>query len=296
MKRGFDEYFGFLGGAHTYFATKSMDILRGVEKIEEKEYLTDAFGREAVAFIDRHKEKPFLLYLAFNAVHTPMDATDKYLERFKNVEGNRKKYCAMMSAMDDNIGLVLAKLRDAKIEEDTLIFFISDNGGPAINASSNGPLHGHKATTWEGGIRVPWLVQWKGKLPAGKVYEQPVIQLDIQPTALAAAGIKAEGTNFDGVNLLPYLEGKNEAAPHASLFWRFGKQNAVRMGDWKLVEAAGSEGKKLFNLKDDLGENTDLTAKNPEKVKELQAAWDEWNKGNGPATWGQQMAKKKDKN
>jgi len=296
MKRGFDEYFGFLGGAHTYFAAKSMDIWRGMEKIEEKEYLTDAFGREAVAFIDRHKEKPFLLYLAFNAVHTPMDATDKYLERFKNVEGNRKKYCAMMSAMDDNIGLVLAKLRDAKIEEDTLIFFISDNGGPAINASSNGPLHGHKATTWEGGIRVPWLVQWKGKLPAGKVYEQPVIQLDIQPTALAAAGIKAEGTNFDGVNLLPYLEGKNEAAPHASLFWRFGKQNAVRMGDWKLVEAAGSEGKKLFNLKDDLGENTDLTAKNPEKVKELQAAWDEWNKGNVPATWGQQMAKKKDKN
>ncbi len=188
--------------------------------------------------------------------------------------------------MDDAIGNVLAKVREAKLEEDTLIFFISDNGGPAINASNNGPLNGHKATTWEGGIRVPWMVQWKGKLPAGKIYELPVIQLDIQPTALAAAGVSTEGAKFEGVNLLPYFEGKNDNPPHDALYWRFGRQNAVRMGDWKLVNAANSNGKKLFNLKDDIGEKNDLTAKNPEKVKELQAAWDEWDKSNIPPSWG----------
>lgn len=296
LKRGFDEHYGFLGGAHPYFANKGPDILRGMEKVDEKEYLTDAFGREAVAFIDRHKEKPFFLYLAFNAVHTPLQASEKYLKRFESVTGDRKTYCAMMSAMDDMIGNVLAKIRDAKLEENTLIFFISDNGGPAINASNNGPLNGHKATTWEGGIRVPWMAQWKGKLPAGKVYEQPVIQLDIQPTALAAAGVEVKAdANFDGVNLLPYLLGeKSNAAPHASLFWRFGKQTAVRMGDWKLTDANGSNGKKLFNLKDDIGESKDLTAANPDKVKELQAAWDAWNKGNVAATWGSPAKKLKD--
>jgi len=293
MKRGFDEYYGFLGGAHPYIPGKGPDIMRGTEKIIEAEYLTDAFGREAVAYIERHKDKPFLLYLAFNAVHTPLQASDPYLKRFPTLEGNRKIYAAMMSAMDDNVGKVLAKIRDSKIEEDTLIFFISDNGGPAINASNNGPLNGHKATTWEGGVRVPWLVQWKGTLPTGKVYEQPVIQLDIQPTALAAAQIPVKDANFEGVNLLPYLEGKNDAPPHDALFWRFGKQTAIRKGDWKLMEAAGSDGKKLFNLKDDLGEKTDLSAKNPEKVKELQAAWDDWNKSNIPATWGGQAKKNK---
>ena len=294
LKRGFDQYFGFLGGAHPYIPGKGAIIMRGTEAVNETEYLTDAFGREAAAFIDGHKEKPFFLYLAFNAVHTPLQATDPYLKRFPDLEGNRKTYAAMMAAMDDNVGKVLTKLHDSKLEEDTLIFFISDNGGPAINASHNGPLNGHKATTWEGGVRVPWLVQWKGHLPTGKVYEQPVIQLDIQPTALAAAGITDKEAKFDGVNLLPYLEGKNDAPPHDALFWRFGKQTAIRKGDWKLMDANGSNGPKLFNLKDDIGEKTDMTAKNPEKVKELQAAWDEWNKGNVAATWGApKLAKKK---
>ena len=286
MKRGFDEFFGFLGGAHPYIPGKGPDILRGSDKVEEKEYLTDAFTREALAFIDRHKSKPFFLYLAYNAVHAPLQANDKYLKRFGKLEGNRKIYAAMMAAMDDGIGAVLAKLRDVKLEEDTLIFFISDNGGPPVNASNNGVLHGVKATTWEGGIRVPWLVQWKGKLQAGKVYEQPVIQLDILPTSLAAAGIKADGAKFEGVNLLPHLEGKDDKPPHDALFWRFGAQTAVRMGDWKLVQARDSGSKKLFNLKDDIGETKDLSAEQPEKVKALQAAWDAWNKENVEASWG----------
>lgn len=288
QKRGFDEYFGFLGGAHPYVADKGAPIYRGTNVVGEKDYLTDAFGREALAFIDRHKEKPFFLYLAFNAVHTPMQAPEKYLKRFPTIaDKNRQTYAAMMSAMDDAIGAVLAKLREAKLEENTLIFFISDNGGPPVNGSNNAPLNGRKATTWEGGVRVPFLVQWKGRLPAGKVYEQPVIQLDLLPTALAAAGVSPPSdAKFDGVNLLPHLEGKGGGAPHAALFWRFGEQTAVRKGDWKLVDARGSGGKKLFNLKDDIGETKDLSAANPDRAKELQAAWDEWNKGNVPPTWG----------
>lgn len=290
LKRGFGEAFGFLGGAHPYLAGRGPELFRGMEQTEESEYLTDAFRREALAFIGRHRQEPFFLYLAFNAVHLPLQATEKYRDRFPNLrEPKRRTYAAMMSAMDDAVGAVLARLREEKLEEDTLLFFISDNGGPTANASSNGPLRGHKATTWEGGIRVPWLAQWKGRLPAGKVYEQPVIQLDIAPTALAAADAPADG-KLEGVNLLPYFRGEKEGAPHEALFWRFGEQTAVRMGDWKLVAARGSGGKRLFNLKDDLGETKDLTSACPDKAKELQAAWDAWNKGNVPPAWRPRQA------
>jgi arylsulfatase A-like enzyme len=293
MKRGFDEFFGFLGGAHAYFPGKG--ILRSMGGVSEQEYLTDAFGREAVAFIERHQKEPFFLYLAFNAVHMPLQATQKYLDRFPNItDQKRHTYAGMMSAMDDAVGMVLKKLRQKKMEENTLIFFISDNGGPPVNGSRNTPLAGRKATTWEGGIRVPWLVQWPGKLPGGKVYDQPVIQLDIVPTALAAAGVTPEpGSKLDGVNLLPYFQGKQTGTPHRTLCWRFGPQMAIRVGDWKLVQATGSRGKKLFNLKDDIGETKDLSAAHPEKVKELQAAWNEWNKDNVPPLWKPPRAQKK---
>lgn len=296
-KRGFGSTFGFLGGAHPYIVKPNQaPIYRGTEEVAEKEYLTEAFGREAVAFVDKNKDKQFFLYLAFNAVHTPMDAVEKYLKRFPAIKDpKRQKYAAMMAAMDDAIGGVLGKLAEHKLEEETLIFFISDNGGPEqANASDNGPLNGGKATTWEGGVRVPFLVQWKSKFHAGLVYDKPVIQLDIVPTALAATGVQVPGATFDGVNLIPYLNaaghgktipGKEEPHP-AGLFWRFGDQTAVRVGDWKLVAARDSNGKKLFNLHDDIGETKDRSAEQPEKVKELQAAWDKWNKDNVPAKWG----------
>ena len=299
VHRGFQEFFGFLGGGHPYFPTevKNNPILRGTTVVEEKEYLTDAFAREAVSYVDRHKAEPFFLYLAFNAVHTPMHATPKYLERFKDIpEGNRRTYAAMMSAMDDAVGAVLAKLREEKLDEHTLVFFISDNGGPPANASSNAPLNGRKATTWEGGIRVPFLVQWTGRLPAGKVYDHPVAQIDILPTALAAAGVKAEAEQkFDGVGLAPYLSGQQSRPPHEALFWRFGPQAAVRSGDWKLVKANANAARplrrpdvaqwQLYNLADDVGEQNDLAEKEPERVKELSAAWDKWNAELAPPAW-----------
>lgn len=304
VNRGFESYFGFLGGQHSYLNLKT-GIVRGTKPVDEKEYLTDAFGREAVAFIDEHKKEPFFLYWTFNAVHVPLEATDTYLKRFDAIKDpKRKKYAAMMSAMDDNVGRVLKKLADERLTENTLIFFISDNGGPPANGSSNGDLHGFKATTWEGGVRVPFLVQWKGTLPEGKTYDRPVIQLDFLPTALAAAGAEVKPEwKLDGVNLLPFLKGESKDAPHAALFWRFGGQAAVRMGDWKLTKAAGPnedverkgpatlDGAKLFDLKDDLGEKTDLAAKNPERVNELTAAWAAWNKELVEPSWGPPRAK-----
>lgn len=288
MERGFQEFFGFLGGARPYLPGKlSVPFSRGHERIEEKEYLTDAFKRETLDFISHHKEHPFFLYLAFNAVHTPILATEAYLNRFPNItDKQRKTYAAMLSAMDDAVGAILAKLRANGLEENTLVFFISDNGGAKDNGSTNGVLHGTKTTTWEGGIRVPWLVQWKGHLPAGRTYDHPVIQLDIAPTSLAAAGIPIPAkAKFDGVNLLPFLRGENEAPPHTALFWRFGKQTAVRKGDWSLVQADGSEGKRLFNLREDIGQKTDLSASKPDIIRELERDWEEWNKGNIPPAW-----------
>jgi arylsulfatase A-like enzyme len=302
QKRGFDDFFGFLGGAHDYF--KPDGILRGSQPANEKEYLTDAFAREAVAFIDANKAKPFFLYLAFNAVHTPMQADDPRLKKFAAIKDKqRQTYAAMMSSLDDAIGTVVKKLADEKLTENTLVTFISDNGGPtmkatSVNGSINTPLRGSKRTTLEGGVRVPFVVSWPGTVKPG-TDDRPVIQLDLHTTALAAAGLtpKAEW-KLEGVDLLPYMSGKEKGNPHDALYWRFGKQMAVRQGDWKLVRYdLAAEGKSglspacLYNLKDDIGEATDLAAKHPDKVKELQAAWDAWDKSNVAPLWGGDVVK-----
>lgn len=301
VKRGFDETFGFLGGAHAYFPGRGAPIYRGTEVVSEKEYLTDAIAREAVAFLDRHKQEPFFLYLAFNAVHTPMQATDERLKRFPSIaDKTRQTYAAMTLAMDEAVGKVLDKLRTTRLEERTLIFFISDNGGPTmrgttINGSRNTPLRGSKRTTLEGGIRVPFVVAWKGRLPSGQTYDKPVIQLDILPTALAAAGVSVQPEwKSDGVNLLPYLNGKQEGTPHEILYWRLGQQMAIRQGDWKLVRydpvVDGERGRatpaKLYNLAQDIGETQDLAAKEPDKRKQLQSIWEKWNATLSEPLWG----------
>lgn len=302
LQRGFEEFFGFLGGSHSYFPhkDKSETILRGKKPVAETEYLTDAFAREAVAFVDKYKHQPFFLYYSFNAVHTPMHATDDRLKKFAHITHEQRRiYAAMTWAMDEAIGQLLKKLKDEKLDQKTLIFFLSDNGGPTmkgttINASSNAPLRGSKRTTLEGGIRVPFIVYWPGKIPAGKKYEGLVIQLDIVPTALAAAGVHLKpDVKVDGINLLPYLSGEKTGSPHETLYWRFGSQMAIRRGDWKLVkyDLAGEGGTgvspaRLYNLANDVGEKTDLLSQHPEKAKQLQAAWDEWNQANVAPLWG----------
>ncbi len=305
LKRGFDEYFGFLGGQHDYLdaaADSHNPILRGTVPVDNIDYTTDAFGREAVAFIEKHHAEPWLCYLAFNAVHAPLESTEKYLARFPNIEDRKRRtFAAMLSAMDDAVGAVLNKLRERHLEEDTLIFFLSDNGGPTRQTTSgNGPLRGFKAQTWEGGIRVPWIVQWKGHLPGGKVDDRPVIQLDILPTALAAAGVAARPEwKLDGVDLFPYLTGGKPGLPHPALYWRFGQQIALRMGDWKLVKAPGggvrpgerggkanTTGAQLYNLKQDIGEKENLADRDPDRLKELAAVWEKWNSELVDPAWG----------
>jgi arylsulfatase A-like enzyme len=294
LNRGFDEFFGFLPGAHSYFQSQDKNygpIYRNRKRIEFDGYLTDILAKEAVGFIDRNKERPFFLYLAFNAVHTPMQASERLLKKFSKVEDpKRRTYLAMTAALDEAVGEVMGKVKSCGLEGRTLVFFLSDNGGPttkfAANGSKNTPLRGSKGDTWEGGIRVPFLVRWPGHIPEGKVYDHPVISLDIVATALAAAGVKAgPDDHLDGVDLAPFLVGKETKPPHEALFWRFGPQMAVRQGNWKLVRP--SRGLKpfediarqpmLFNLAEDIGEQKDLAGKYPDRVKELQAAWDRWN-------------------
>jgi arylsulfatase A-like enzyme len=292
-RRGFDEFFGFLSGADNYLpgGRRKNTILRGTEAVEEKEYLTDAFGREAAAFIERRKDVPFFLYLAFNAVHSPLEATEKLLARFPDIkDSKRRTYAAMTAAMDDAVGRVLETLRRLELEEHTLVFFLSDNGGPtAQTTSSNKPLRGFKVDLYEGGVRIPFMAQWKGRLMAGKVYEHPVVSLDIHATAVAAAGETiSPDWKLDGVDLVPFLTGENPGKPHETLYWRFHNKSAIRRGDWKLVVGESGPGPELFNLAEDAGESKDLSAAHPDKVKELQAAWQEWNAQLQAAKWVRQ--------
>lgn len=307
LDRGFDEFFGFLPGANAFVTAKTpgartvetedkngsiparraQPIYRDRTAIEEDRYLTDAFADESVEFIERNRRQPFLLYLAFNAVHTPLHATDKYLARFKNIKDERHRLlAAMTSAMDDAVGRVLAKLREIGVEEDTLVVFLSDNGCPEITrAGTNGPLSGEKVTYYEGGIRVPFLMQWPGRIPAGKVYRQAVVSRDILPTFLSAAGIKAD-ISFDGVDLLPYLDGRRgaQAVPHEALFWRSGKARVVRKGNWKLLEL-GDRHVKLYDLSKDIGEHDNVAERHPEIVKDLRARFAAWSKQMKEPAW-----------
>jgi arylsulfatase A-like enzyme len=299
QKRGFDEFFGFLAGSHNYFKWDGM--LRGTEPVTGDEYFTDAFGREACSYIERHKDKPWFLYLAFNAVHTPMNATDERLAKFDKIaDKQRRTYAAMMLGLDDNIGRVRKKLAETGQEENTFIIFISDNGGPNMpgttqNGSINDPLRGSKRTTLEGGIRVPFVVSWKDHVKPA-VYDNMAIQLDLTRTALEIAGASTDKT--DGVNLLPFISGKNKNEPHDALYWRFGEQMAIRMGDYKLVRYDSNveirtgkahqpvAGPKLYNLASDIGESKDLFATMPDKAKELQSKWDKWNATLMKPIWG----------
>jgi arylsulfatase A-like enzyme len=306
MKRGFDEFFGTVANTPFFNPPRFVDSRKSNEVhaiMDDKFYTTDAYGERAVDWIERNKDKPYFLYFPFNAQHAPLQATEKYLSRFPNIDDpNRRLFAAMMSAMDDAVGRVLAKVRELGQEENTLIFFLSDNGGPtASTTSQNGPLRGFKATTWEGGVRVPFCVQWKGKIPAGAIYEHPIIQLDILPTAIAAAGGKVDPAwKLDGVNLLPYLTGENKGKPHETLYWRFGEQWAIRHGDWKLVvgnepgsPATKAKTAELINLAADIGEKTNLAPSEPQKVAELQKLYATWNAEQEEPRWRPNPAAKK---
>ena len=290
-KRGFDEFYGTLNNTPFFHPTNFIDsrISNEVREVtDDTFYTTNAYADRAVDWLEKNQAKPCFLYLPFNAVHAPLQAPKKYLDRFPNItDEKRKTFAAMMSAMDDAIGRVLTKIRALGQEENTLVFFISDNGGPTASTTSyNGPLRGFKMTTFEGGPRVPFIAQWKGKIPAGKTYDLPVMNLDVLPTALIAAGGKLEASwSLDGVDLMPYLTGKQTSRPHQTLYWRYGPQWAIRHGDLKLVVSKGGSGRpELYDLATDIGESKDLASAQPAKVKELQALWDKWSAEQAPAS------------
>jgi len=214
------------------------------------------------------------------------------MERFQHIKDmHRRVFAAMLSCLDDGIGRVLGKLREHALEERTLVFFISDNGGPTAETTSrNGPLRGGKGAVYEGGIRMPFLAQWKGRLPGGRVYERPVSTLDVFATASAAAGVSLPNDRrVDGVDLLPYLDGRADGAPHETLYWRMGAVAALRHADWKLVLAEPHEAAKrrleLFDLAHDIGEANNLAARQPEKVTELLAIWERLDREMVPPVW-----------
>jgi arylsulfatase A-like enzyme len=277
LQRGFDEFYGFLTGGHMYFPEKQTladisevksqfdayktKLLHNNTRVDEKEYITDALSRETVRFIEKNRNSPFFIYLAYNAPHTPMQATEKYLSRFNSIKNKKRRtYAAMVSAVDDGVGKILDKLDELDITNNTIVFYLSDNGGPEKhNASDNGELREGKSSLYEGGIHVPFAVQWPGMIPANKIYEKPIISLDIFPTAIYYAGAKAKN-QLDGVNIVPYLTGEQIGIPHDILFWRKFDNNyyAVRNGDSKLVKM-NSEKDELYNLKDDIGEHNEIT-------------------------------------
>ena len=254
-------------------------IVRGGQPVVETEYLTDALTREAVDFIGRHDDKPFLLYLSYNAVHSPLQGADGYMKKFSPIEDiHRRIFAAMLANMDDSVGAVLEQLRKSGLEENTLIFFLSDNGGPTRElTSSNRPLRGEKGQMYEGAIRVPFMVQWKGKLPAAKVYDKPVSSMDIFATAAAVAAAQTP-KQVEGVNLIPYLTGNNDSQPHETLYWRQGGKTALRHGDWKLVRMGRKSNPsraawELYDLSQDISEENNLAETNPERLNQLLELW-----------------------
>ena len=281
--RGFDFAMGTVGNLGE---GKGPAFYRGNELLKElagAPVTSPVYARESVNFMETNQAKPWLLMLSFNAVHTPHVASEKWLEKFKHLPKHDAAYAALAAEADEALGTVMTKLREMQQEENTLIFLISDNGGAYQNAEMGG-LRGHKWFVWEGGIRVSWMAAWKGHIPAGRVSDEPVIQLDVLPTALAAAGATTS-IPLDGVNLLPLLEGKTDKLAPRELYFRFGVQHAVRQGDWKLVKASKDMQPMLVNLAADPGEKTDLTAKEPEKAQALQKLFDQWNATMQPPRW-----------
>jgi arylsulfatase A-like enzyme len=284
VKRGFDEFYGTLANTPFYHPLHFIDSRKSldIQKIEDDNfYTTDKYAERAVDWLGKQKDKPWFLYLPFNAQHAPLQAPQKYLDRFPNIaDEKRQKFAAMMSAMDDAIGRVMQKIRDMGQEDNTIVFFVGDNGGPtASTTSQNGALRGFKMTTFEGGPRVPFFMQWKGKIKSGQVIDYPVLNLDILPTCVTAAGGAVEPSwKLDGVDLTPHLTGAKTAKPHETIYWRFGEQWGVRHGDWKLVVSKGGSGKpELYDLAHDIGESKDLATAENTKVAELQKLYDAWN-------------------
>ena len=296
-RRGFDEFFGFIIGGHRYFpedltlndlteARSQMDgyitrIYDNGKRIDTKKYLTEELSDNAVKFVEENSDNPFFLYLSYNAPHTPLQATEKDLERNMHIEiEKRRTYAAMVSSMDDGIGLILDKLEEKKISDNTIVIFFSDNGGVEwYNFSDNGVLRGIKGDFFEGGIRVPFVMQWPKKIKAGITYDKPIISLDVFATVASAASAEKHINNeIDGVDLLPYLTGNNSGLPHKYLYWQNRDKDidVVRDERYKYLRIKNDE--YIFDLKNDISEETNIINLSKPIYDRLKSQFKEWEK------------------
>lgn len=278
--RGFDEFYGFMGrGAHDYYRLNNPEspMYRNLEVIGDTGYLTNRLTEEAVDFIQNHKSETFFLYLAYNAVHAPKQAPPEDIKKFDTGDPDRDILMAMLKHLDDGVGEVVETLKKVGVWDNTLLFFLTDNGGAKTMHAVNTPLRAWKQWNYEGGIRTPFIMSWPDRFSGAREIHTPVISLDILPTVLDAVGIKTPADNFfDGKSILPLLEGKKDVL-HQNLYWSEGGGTgewAVRSGDWKLIVHKAKI--ELFDLKNDVGEKTDLSAKHPDIVKQLTSLYDEW--------------------
>ena len=302
LNRGFDEFYGHLGGSHYYYQKEmrskdSYNLTPGREEIEQmrtwilrdhtpiefEKHLTEQFADEAVDFIGRHKEKPFFLYMSFNAPHTPLQPAEKHLKRVSNIQDEkRKQYAGLVVGLDDGVGQIMKKLRESGIEQNTIVFLMSDNGGKMKWGANNGVLRGDKGTSFEGGFRVPFLMQWKG-VTEPSIYDQPVNSLDVLATIadVTDAPLNPEKP-LDGTNLIPFVTGTKQGAPHKAIYLRGGGSKgtyAVRMGDYKIITHNEGARLQLYNLKDDISEEKNIVKTSLERFKVMDKVRKEWSKG-----------------
>lgn len=283
LRRGFDEFWGFLAGSHRYFASgvagrPEPDLECSFGPVGPVTYLTDDITDQSIAFVARHRNGPFFLYAAYNAPHAPMQARKEDLARFAFIKDEKRRtYCAMVARLDHEVGRLLDGVRQAGVEQNTLVVFLSDNGGPVDqNASLNAPLNGQKGMLLEGGVRVPFVMSWPGLLPAGQRDERVISSLDLAPTFLRLAGAEdAQLSGLEGVDLWPHLTGGKDTVPHTELMWRFTISAAIRDGDWKLVRLPDRL-PMLFNLRDDLSEQRDVALENLVRTKSMLARLGDW--------------------
>jgi arylsulfatase A-like enzyme len=280
LQRGFDFFYGFANTGIDYYTHERYGIasmFRGNDRIKEEGHATDLFEREALGFIRANRAQPFFLYAAFNAPHgastfdrAARQSPERYLQMYAGQP--RAAYKALVTHLDDAVGAILRELRESGLADNTLVVFTSDNGG--TGAANNGGLRGAKAQLWEGGVRVPFLARWPGRIPAGSENPDLAGALELFPTFLAAAGSKPPpGVQLDGFDLLPALEGRKRL-PRSEMYWQRRGARAARVGRWKWVD--GPEGRGLFDLESDVGEKRDLTAEKPEKAREMRERWLAW--------------------
>ena len=310
LNRGFEEFFGFLGGGHEYFPTRYEASLRGwsrnhadrqtpylynyatplqvngIELPPREGYLTDILTEYAIGFMNRMRDDPFFIFLPYNAPHVPLEAPEDLIDKYAGIKDDRRRiYAAMVDNLDQNIGRMLDYLEEIGERDNTLFVFTSDNGGKATNGGDNGPLRGHKGLVYEGGVRVPFLLSWPDGLPEGTGVDAVISTFDMFPTFAAVAGVEPRGKSLDGVNVLPWLRGEVSGSPHEVLFWERAQQRGMLEGDWKLVRRNKRSGWELFELSEDIGEANDLSGQHPERVEAMKARYFEWFEALPPPRW-----------